>query len=139
MANLRTEAADRVKVVREAFAAALRGEIEGVSELLAEDVRWHAAGDEGGGCQNREQALVWLGEAISRGVHAELLDVRALDQDRVLVLLQRNLRRDGDPAGTQPSPHGQIVTFRGGKVAEIVIYPSDEEALSAVGGPDASL
>jgi ketosteroid isomerase-like protein len=120
-----------VDAVRTAFAAVHRGDIDAISELLAEDVRWYGAGDEGGGCQNREQAIVWIGETIARGVRAEVLDVRALDESRVLVLLQRNLRRDGDPAGEAPAPHGQIVTFRDGKVAEIVVYPSDEEALAA--------
>lgn len=122
-----------METVRGAFAAALRGDTEAIRDLLAEDVRWHAAGDDGGGCQNRAQALVWMGETIARGVHVELLDVRALDDQRVLVLLQRNLRRDGDPTAEPPSPHGQIVTFRDDKVSEIVVYASDEDAVSAAG------
>lgn len=123
--------ASHVKAVRDAFGAALRGDIDSVSELLAEDVKWHGAGDDGGGCQSRAEALVWMGETIARGIRAEVLDVRAVDEDRVLVLLQRNERRDGDPNGELPSPHGQVVIFRGDKVAEIVVYPGEGEAIDA--------
>jgi ketosteroid isomerase-like protein len=122
-----------VEAVRNAFAAVLEGDLDPVAGLLADDVRWHAAGDDGGGCQNRDQAMVWIGETIARGVRAEVLAVRALDDDRVLVLLQRNLRRDGDPSAETPAPHGQIVTFRDGKVTEIVVYPSDDDAIDAAG------
>jgi uncharacterized protein len=124
-------AARNVETVRNAFTAGLAGDIDAVAAVLAEDVRWHAAGDDGGGCQNRDQAIVWLGETIARGVRAEVLDVRALDANRVLVLLQRNLRRDGDPTAQTPTPHGQIVTFRDGKVVEIVVYASDDDAIEA--------
>ena len=123
---------DHVEAVRNAFAAALRGDIDAVSGLLADDVRWHGAGgDPSWGCTSRQEALVWIGETIARGVRVEVLDVRALDENRVLVLLQRNERRDGDPDAELPSPHGQIVTFRGDKVSEILVYPSEDDALGA--------
>lgn len=124
---------ENVAAVRTAFTAVTGGDTDAVAGLLADDVRWHAAGDDGGGCQNRRQAVVWLGETIARGVTAEVLDVRALDEDRVLVLLQRNRRRDGDPTAETPTPHGQIVTFRDGKVTEIVVYSSDNDAIEAAG------
>jgi ketosteroid isomerase-like protein len=132
-------AQSHTEAVRAAFAAAFRGDLDAVRELLAEDVRWYQAGYEGSGCQNRDQAMVWMGETIARGVRAELLDVRALDENRVLVLLERNLRRDGDATAEPPAPHGQIVTFKEGKVTEIVVYPSDNEALDAAGEPGATL
>lgn len=119
--------------MRCAFAAALRGDTDAIGQLLADDVRWHAVGDEGGGCQNRDQALAWMGEAIAHGIHVELLDVKALDERRVLVLLQRNPPREGDPNAEAPTPHGQIVTFTDDKVSEIVVYASDEEAVLAAG------
>ncbi|MBV8429745.1 MAG: nuclear transport factor 2 family protein [Solirubrobacterales bacterium] len=124
--------AEHVRIVREGFAAALAGDFDAISGVLAEDVRWYGAGgDPSEGCTSRDQALVWIGETVARGIRAEILDVRALDDDRVLVLLQRNTRRDGDPAGEAPSPHGQIVTFRGDRVSEIVVYPSQDAALDA--------
>jgi ketosteroid isomerase-like protein len=135
----RVTARSRVEAVRSAFGAALHGDFDAVRQLLAEDVRWYQAGYEGSGCQSRDQALVWMGEAVARGVSAEVLDVRALDENRVLVLLQRNRRRDGDATAEPPVPHGQIVTFRDDKVAEIVVYPSDNDALDAAGDSDAAL
>lgn len=119
-----------VDLVREVFAAAQRGDLDALQGVLADDVRWHAAGDDGGGCQNRREALVWMRGTVARGVRAEVLEVQALDEDRVLVLLQR------DPQGDepQPAPHGQIIHFRGGKVSEIVVYPSADAATQAAAG-----
>jgi hypothetical protein len=115
--------------VRRGFAAAARGELAPIHELLAPDVRWHAAGDDTGGCQNRDQALAWMSDAISRGINVELVDARPLDETRVLVLLQR---RSAEP--TAPPPHGEIVTFRGDQVVEMVVYPTADEAVRASRG-----
>jgi ketosteroid isomerase-like protein len=122
-----------VELVRQGFAAALRGDLDGVRELLSPEVRWHGAGDDQGGCQNRAQALVWMGEAIARGIRVELVDARAIGEDQVLVLLQRNQRREGDPPGELPPPHGQILTLQEGRIIEMVVYPSADEALDAAG------
>jgi hypothetical protein len=48
------------------------------------------------------------------------------------VLLQRNVL-PGDPSGERPSPHGQILTLRDGKIAEMVVYPTAEAAVGAAG------
>jgi ketosteroid isomerase-like protein len=120
-------AADHTELIWRAFAAALGGDVEAVRDLLAEDVHWYGAGgDPEGGCTNREQAMAWMGAAVARGVEAEVLAVRALDEHRVLVRLQRRGSDDGSE-----SPHAQLITFRGDKVAEIVVYPSETEALAA--------
>lgn len=125
--------ADHVETIKQAYAAVLDGDVAAVSSLLAEDVRWYGAGgDPSGGCSSRRQALAWMAKAISRGVTAELLDVRVLDGDRVLVRLQRNAPRDGEA----PSPpHAQIISFRGDRVSEIVVYPSATDALAAARHP----
>jgi ketosteroid isomerase-like protein len=115
---------DHVEIVRGAFAAALRRDFAALREVLAEDVRWHAAGDDGGGCQNRREALVWMETTVSSGISAEVLDVRALDDHRVLTVLRRH-PGEGE--------HGQIAHFHRGKVSEIVVYPSVEAALEDAG------
>ena len=97
-------------------------------ELLDADVRWHGAGDADGGCQNREQAMVWMTEAIRQGITVELIDARAIDESRVLVLLHR---RPDPPNSDPPAPHGQLLSFRDGKVVEMVVYPTAEEAVAA--------
>jgi hypothetical protein len=89
---------DNVNLVRRAWEAALAGDVDAVAGLLAEGVRWHAAGDADGGCQNRTQALRWMRAAIERGAAARVLELRELDERRVLVVLER--------AGA-PEPHAQ--------------------------------
>ncbi|HTX30316.1 MAG TPA: nuclear transport factor 2 family protein [Solirubrobacteraceae bacterium] len=126
--SLRT---DHVEAVRSGFSAALEGDFDGVRRLLADDVHWYGAGgDPSDGCTDRRQALVWMGQAIARGIRAQVLDVRALDENRVLVLLERIPAAESEP----DPPHAQIVTFRGGKVAEILVYPSEEAAARALAG-----
>jgi ketosteroid isomerase-like protein len=106
---------DNVNLVRRAWEAALGGDVDTVAALLAEDVRWHAAGDPQGGCQNRAQALGWMRAAIERGAAAQVLELRELDEERVLVVLERT---------GADEPHAQVVTVRAGKIAEMVVYPS---------------
>lgn len=119
--------ADRV---RSGFDAASRGDLDSIAALLSPDVSWHGAGDDQGGCRNREQTLRWMREAIDRGIGVELLDARELPGDRVLVVLQRN----PDPGSAEtPEPHAQIVSFREGLITEMVVYPTAGEAFAAVG------
>lgn len=125
--------ADPVELVRNGYEAAARGDLDAIAAMLSQDVRWHAAGDEHGGCQNRDQTLRWMHEGLGRGVRVDLLEARALEDDRVLVLLQRKGPRKVDKSGEPPPPHGQIVRFRDGLIAEMVTYPSTDEALAAAG------
>lgn len=123
-------AESNAELVHRGFTAALAGDTAVVAALLDEDVRWHGAGDDEGGCQNRKQTLRWMSEAISRGVRVELLEARELPDGRVLLLLQRTL---GEDETELPLPHGQILSFRNGKIAEMVVYPIAAEALQAAG------
>jgi ketosteroid isomerase-like protein len=119
-----------LELVRRGFQAVSRGDVDAVSALFSSDVRWHGAGDDAGGCRNRQQTLRWMREAIERGVRVELLEARELTRDRMLLLLQRAPSSD-DPAA--PPPHGQILSFRDGLIAEMVVYPTAEQALAAAG------
>lgn len=118
-----------MELVRRGFEAAARGDLSAVAALLDTSVRWHGAGDDDGGCQNREQALRWMNEGIARGVHLQLLEARELPGQRVLVLLQRTIPRNDETE--PPPPHGQIVSFRNGKITKMVVYPTADEARSA--------
>jgi hypothetical protein len=79
--------------------------------------------------------MVWMRDAIAHGLNVELLDAREIDEEHVLVLLQRHQRRDGDPPADPPEPHGEILVFREGKVVEMIVYPTADEALDAAGIP----
>lgn len=119
-----------VELVRSGFEAASRGDVDAIAALLDENVYWGAP-DHESGCQNRNQALRWMSEGITRGIHVDLVDARELSDGRVLVLLQRNIPHEGD--SQPPGPHGQLVSFRNGKIAEMLVYPTAEEALTAAG------
>jgi len=121
--------ATALELVRSGFEAASRGDVDSISALLSPDVRWHGAGDDEGGCRDRDQALRWMREAIERGVRVELLDARELPGDRVVLVLQRRSAPGEEP----PPPHGQIVTFRDGLIADMAVYPTADEAAAAAG------
>ncbi len=110
------------ELVRRGWEAALSGDLETVAGLLADDVRWHAAGHEDAGCQDRAQVLRWMRQALERG-GAEVSEVRALDAGRVLVVLRRR---------GAPDAHAQVVHVRDdGKISRMVVYPTPAEALAA--------
>jgi hypothetical protein len=121
--------ASSLELVRSGFEAASRGDVDSISSMLSPDVRWHGAGDDQGGCQDREQALHWMRAAIERGVRVDLLDARELPDDRLLLVLQRQPAPGEEP----PPPHGQILTFRDGLIADMAVYPTADEAAAAGG------
>jgi ketosteroid isomerase-like protein len=117
------------EIIRRGFEAASRGDIDAIAALLDKDVYWGAPG--GGGCENRKQTLRWMSEGIARGVNVEVVDTRELPDGRVLVVLQRTGPPDGE--SEPPEPHAQLVSFRDGKVTEMLVYPTPDEALGAAG------
>ena len=116
-------------LVRRGYEAAATGDLDAVASLLDDDVRWHAAGDETGGCQNRRETLEWMRDAITRGTRIELLDARELQDGRVLVLLQRTAPGQGE--AEMPPPHGQILSFRDGRITDMAVFATAQEATAA--------
>ena len=116
-----------VELVRRGFEAAARGDLDAVAALLDEDVYWGAEG--GGGCHDRKQALRWMRQAIAGGLTVAPLEARELPDGRMLIVLQRSGSDEAEPA----PPHAQLVSFRDGKISEILVYPTAEDALSAAG------
>lgn len=74
-----------------------------------------------------ETTLAFIRRALAAGVTAEAFDFRDAG-DRVVVLLQTHQPHEW---GQQPHPHGEVVTVRDGKVVEMVVYPTVDEALAA--------
>ncbi len=127
-------ASSDVDVVRRAWEAFARGDVDAAARRLDPQVRWYGAGDPGadGACHSRRDVEAAVRGLLAAGATADLLDVRDAGE-RVVVLLQRRL-----PAGSQaaPPPHGELVTVRDGRITEMVSYPTVEEALAAAGlGP----
>jgi uncharacterized protein len=120
-----------VDLLRRAWDAFARGDVDAAVQALDPDVRWYAAGDPDGegACHNREQAAAFLRRALADGVTAELLDVRDAG-DRLVAVMHTHAPPQWH---RNPEPHGELVTVRDGKVTEMVIYPTVEDALAATG------
>jgi ketosteroid isomerase-like protein len=116
-----------VELARRGFAAALRGDLEAIGELLDPEVKWHG-GDPmaSGACRNRAQALAFMRQSdVIRGGRFELVDVVEAG-DRVVVIMRP------PSTGGEPLPAvANLTTFRDGKVVEIVHYPDPRDALAA--------
>jgi len=123
-----------VELLRRAWAAFIRGDVDAAVAALDPQVRWYAAGDPDGegACHNREEAAAFLRRAASDGMTAELLDVRDAG-DRLVAVVHTHAPPDRERGA---EPHGELVTVRSGKVTEMVVYATVEDALAAAGvGP----
>lgn len=111
-----------VELVRRGYAAAARGDLDAIRDLLDPDVKWHA-GDPSAAwaCKNREQALAFMGRP-GRGDVGELIDVVDAG-DKVVVIMK--------PSGEDPAPVANLTTLRDGRVVEMVHYPNPDDALAA--------
>ena len=112
-----------VDLVRRGFDAVARGDFDEVAELLDPGVRWHGAHaqDAADGCHNRDEALDFIRTALAAGTSVELLDVEPVG-DRVVATLRSSER---------PEPHGELITVREQRIAEMVVYETPEAALDA--------
>jgi ketosteroid isomerase-like protein len=68
--------ASDIELLRGAWAAFERGELDTATEVLDPDVCWYGAGepDAEGACHNREQARAFIRRALDDGVSTDLLD-----------------------------------------------------------------
>jgi len=120
-----------VELLRRAWAAFARGDVEAATAALDPHVRWYAAGepDGEGSCASRADAAAFLRRALADGVTADLLDVRDAG-DRLVAVMHTHAPPEWERS---PEPHGEIITIREGKVTEMVIYPTVADALAAAG------
>jgi hypothetical protein len=65
--------------------------------------------------------------AARRLVSTELLDIRDAGEHRLVLILHAHVPPDWGERG----PHGEVVTVRDGKVTQMVVYPTVEDALTA--------
>lgn len=122
---------DRIDMLRRAWEAFARGDVDGATEALDPNVRWHAVGepDGEGACHNREAAAAFLRLALAAGLTAELLDIRDAG-DRLVAVIHTHAPPEWE---RPPGPHGELVTVRDGKIVQMVIYATVEDALVAAG------
>lgn len=120
-----------VELLRGAWAAFARGDVDAAVTALHPQVRWyaHADPDGDGACRNRDEAAAFLRRAIADGLTAELLDVHDAGE-RLVAVIHTHAPPDWE---REPGPHGELVTVRAGKVTEMVVYPTVDDALAAAG------
>jgi len=120
-----------VELVRSAWDAFSRGDVTAAADMLDPAVRWYGAGepDGEGACRNRDEAAAFIRRAINDGLTAELLDIRDAG-DRLVAVIQTHAPPERERS---PEPHGELITVRDGKITEIVVYPTLEDALGAAG------
>jgi ketosteroid isomerase-like protein len=123
--------ASDVELVRGAWDALARGDVDAALDVLDPQVRWYGAGapDAEGACHNREEAIAFIRRALADGVTSELLDIHDAG-DRLVAVIRTHAppRWEGSR-----DPHGEILTVRDGKVTEMVVYPTVGDALAAAG------
>ena len=121
--------ASDIELLRGAWEAFERGDLDTATRVLDPDVRWYGAGepDAEGACHNREQARAFIRRSLQDGISTDLLDIRAASEDRLVLILHAHV----PPEWGERGPHGEVVTVRDGKVTEMVVYPTVEDALTA--------
>jgi len=123
-----------IDLVRRAWDAFARGEVDAAVEAFDPQVRWHAGGDPDSerACRNRQDAEAFIRGLLANGVTARLLDIREAG-DRLVALVQMRHAANEDD---QPPPHGELITVRDGKVTETLSYPTLQDAQAAASAAD---
>jgi ketosteroid isomerase-like protein len=117
------------ELARRGYEAALRGDLDAIAALLAEDVRWHGGDPSApGACNGRGEALEFMRRAVEGHAVGELVDVVDAGE-KVVVILRPASSADGD----ESPPVANLTTFRDGQVVEMVHYPDPAAALAAAG------
>ena len=119
--------ASNLELARHGYEAIMRGDLDAIRELLDPDVKWHG-GVPSDGCQNRNQTLQRMRQALTRRGSPPAKLIELVDAgDKVVVIMQRT-GEDGEPELV-----ANLTTFRDGKVVEMVHYPNPDDALAAAG------
>jgi ketosteroid isomerase-like protein len=116
------------ELARRGWEAALRGDLDVVAGMLDPQVKWHG-GDPAapGACQNRDQAVAFMGRRRAGQPLPELVEVRDAG-DKVVVILRRTATE-----GAQSQLVANLTSFRDGKVVEMIHYEDPADALAAAG------
>ena len=117
-----------VELARRGFAAALRGELDAIERLLDPGVHWHGGDPSApGACHSRDDALAFMRQSeVIRGGQFRLVDAVGAG-DRVAVVIEVPSESNLTVAN--------LLTFRDGRVVEMVHYADADEALAALDSP----
>ena len=131
---------ENVEILRRAWDAFDRGDIDEGLEVFATDVEWDVSRDIWGGIvggghyKGTDGVLAWLRDLYSAWETFEMVAEEVIDagDDQVIGVL--SARGRGRTSGIEVEHHpGGVTTLREGKIVRVVWFPSREEALEAVG------
>ncbi len=92
---------------------------------------WADDPDNEDGCHNRDEAVAFIERSLADGITSKLLDIRDAG-DRLVAVIEAHTPPEWEQP---PDLHGEVISIRDGKVTEMVVYGTVEDALSAVGLP----
>jgi ketosteroid isomerase-like protein len=128
-----------VELVRRGYEALRRGDVDSVYELFDADLTWRGWRSPSSDCQNRAEAMMVIKERLQEQAVGELTEVIDVDDQRIVVVMQRNPESsrtyadEGLPDGHDETAN--LVTIRAGKVVAMQGYPTKTEALAAAQRP----
>jgi ketosteroid isomerase-like protein len=101
-------------------------DLEVMGELLAPDARWGAPEQDVPTCHNAQQVLAWYEIARDNGLRAEVMDTVIIAHNIVVGFKILATREATAPTGD--ALRWQVLSVRGGQVAEIRGYETRREA-----------
>ena len=120
---------DMAELVRAAIESP---DLAAYGDLLDPDVRWGAPDDPTPSCQNRGQVLAWYARGREAGVRAQVTEVTVAG-DKMLVGLTVTGGVEGGTVDGGAVERWQVLTVRGGRVADIRAYDDRNEAAAGAG------
>jgi ketosteroid isomerase-like protein len=134
---------ENVEIVRCAWDALERGDIDEGFQVFAADVEWDVSRDVwgdlvgGGRYSGVEGVRSWLRDLYSAWETFEMTTQEVIDagDDQVITVLAARGR--GRTSGIEVEHHpGGVSTMREGKIVRVVWFPTRKEALASVGLPE---
>jgi RimJ/RimL family protein N-acetyltransferase/ketosteroid isomerase-like protein len=114
--------------VRQALEAA---DLEAYADLLDDGVRWGPPGDPVPPCRSRAQVLAWYRRGRETGTRARVTETQVAG-DKILVGMKVASQADAT-SQTREADRWQVLTVRGGRVAEIVGFGDRDDAAAWAG------
>jgi ketosteroid isomerase-like protein len=126
-----------VELARTAFEAFERRDMDAVWAIAADDVEVGAAPElpNSGSYHGQQGFLTWISQWLEAWgeFRIEVLDVRAIDDEHVVVDVDQHGRGAGSGLEVTQRGLAYLVTVRDGAVARLFLYPDRAAALAAAG------
>ena len=127
--------AGKIDQMRERYDKFSQGDIEGATDLWADDFTWQGSNSTdlpgGGEHQGREQALQVLGQAVGAWDQFDLQADEFLEEGGTVVVLAHNNVKKGDESAELPVVH--IWRWEGDQIKRLQILTDTHQAAKMLG------